>query len=70
MNYQLFEKMYPTASETGTTPRPTTARSKLRLEKEPLRTMSGSEMDSVAGGAMPYSSCLNNSRTTATTTNL
>ena len=50
MNYQLFEKMYPTASETGTTPRSTTARSKLRLEKEPLRTLSGSELGSVGGG--------------------
>ena len=51
MNYELFEKTYATAQDTETTSaRSTTARSKLRLDKEPLRTLSGSELETVGGG--------------------
>ena len=51
MNYELFEKLSAAAPETeANSPRSTTARSKLRLDKEPLRTLSGGELESVAGG--------------------
>ena len=52
MNYELFDKMYPTTPGTqATSARSTTARSKLRLDKEPLRTLSGTEMEAVAGAS-------------------